>query len=343
MSRTSLIGAFGMARQSAKDNVPSSFTYAPATSVSLNPNQNVATLPPEIGGSYFLRGSYKASVIGGGDTALIIRPNSVGNLFMAYSGVDNVTPVSGQTGAYSHVFTPFAPAAGVDLPWYTLQKDIARLSAEQYLNAKLQSLRIDIPKSAIATAQASWIATTPSGITSVGSVTTDSTPQMQTSLASVSLTPEGNGSNISANSVKMERFSLTMSNNLSQDEFSVGNLYLDDITLLQKTINVDMDVIIRDTALYQAVYLNGGTIPGSISPSVYRGSLTLTLNSTTNIPTTTQPYQLTFNFPGLDFLTMPISLSGADLVRATLSTQVTLGPSGSDMYTITLINGVASY
>lgn len=343
MSRTSLIGAFGMARQSAKDSIPGSFTYAPATSVGLNMNQNVATLPPEIGGSYFLRGSYKASVMGGGDTALIVRPNSVGNLFMAYSGVDNVTPVPGQSGAYSHVFTPFTPAAGVDLPWYCLQKDVARLSAEQFLNAKIQSLRLDIPKAAIATAQASWIATTPSCIASVGAVTTDSTPQFQTALASISLTQEGSGSNISANSIKMERFSLTLANNLSQDEFSVGNLYLDDVTLLQKTINVDMDLIIRDTALYQAVYYNGGSIPSSWSPTVYRGALTITLNSTTNIGTTTQPYQLVINFPGLDFLTMPISLSGADLVRATLSSQVTLGPSGADMYTVTLINGVASY
>lgn len=343
MSRTAVIGAFGFARQSAKDSIPSSFTYAPATAINLNMQQNTATLPPEIGGSYFLRGSYKASVSGGGDTGLIVRPNSFGNALIAFSGVDNVSPVSGQAGAYTHVFTPFTPAAGVDLPWFCLQKDISKFAAEQFLNAKLQAIRLDIPKAGIVTAQASWLATTPSCIASISDPTLDNTPQFQTALATVALTPEGSGSNISANSIKMERFSLNMANNLSQDEYSVGSLFLDDITLLQKTVNVDMDIVIRDMELYKAVYLNGGSIPGSWSATIYRGHLNILLTSTAVIGSTTQPYTLEVELPGLDFLMMPISLQGADLVRATLSSQVTLGPSGSDTYTMTLVNGVASY
>ena len=342
-SRSSIIGVFGLARQSAKDSIPSSYTYIPATSIGLNMNQNAQTLPPEIGGSHFLRGAYKSAVMGSGDVGLIIRPNSVGNLLLAYAGVDNVTPVSGQAGAYSHVFTPFAPAAGVDLPWFTLQKDVSKLYAEQYLNGKCRSLRIDIPKGSIATCQSSWLATTPSAISTITSPTLDSTQPFQTTQATVALTQEGSGSNISANSIVMERFSMTMTNTISEDETSVGSFFLADITLLQRALTVDMDLVIRDSALYQAVYLNGGSIPGSWSPTIYRGTLTLVLNSSQLVGTTTQPYQLTLAFPGLDFLMIPISLQGADLVRATLSTQVTLGPSGTDTFQFTLINGVASY
>lgn len=342
-SRSSLIGVFGLARQSAKDSVPSSYTYMPTTTVGLNPNQNAQTLPPEIGGSHFLRGSYKSAVMGTGDVGMIIRPNSFGNLLMGYAGVDNVTPVPGQTGAYSHAFTPFAPAAGVDLPWFTLQKDVSKLYAEQYLNAKCRSLRIDIPKGSIATCQSSWLATTPSAIASITSPTLDATQPFQTTQATVGLTQEGSGSNISANSIVMERFSMTMTNSISEDETSVGSFYLADITLLQRTLTVDMDLVIRDTALYQAVYYNGNSLPSAWNPTIYRGALNLVLNSSQLIGTTTQAYQLTLNFPGLDFLMIPISLQGADLVRATLSTQVTLGPSGTDTFQYTLINGVASY
>ena len=343
MSRTALIGSIGLARQSAKDSIATSLAYIPVTSTGLNLNQNMATLPPEIGGTYFLRGSYKTSVVGSGDISVVVRPNAVGQFLMAYSGQDNVIPVPGQSGAYQHTFTPFAPAAGVDLPWFTLQKDISKLFAMQFLNAKLASLRLDIPKSSTVTAQTTWIATTPSTIASPSSPTLDTTPQFQTCNAVITLTQEGSGTNISANSVKMERFTLNMANALSNDEYSVGNFYLDDVTLLQKAIAVDMDVIIRDTALYQAVYLNGNTVPSTWQPQIYRGALTITLNSNTNIPTTTQPYQMVVTFPGLDFLLMPIGLQGAELVRATLSTQVTLGPSGADTYTIALTNGVASY
>lgn len=353
MGRTSLVGAFGVGRQSAKDSVAATISYLPATSVGLNMNQNAQTLPPEVGGDYFLRDSYKSSVSGGGDIAMVVRPNGIGNVFMALAGQDTVTPVSGQAGAYTHVMSPFTPSPGVDLPWYTLIKDVAKIQdvsatnalAEQHLNAKLRSLRIDVPKSSIATAQSSWIATTPSTVTvaSLGAEVQDSSPKFQTCQAAISLQQEGGSGNISASAVKVERFSFNYTNQLSEDESVVGSFYLEDVTLLQRAVQVEMDFVVRDTSLYQAVYMNGGGIPGAWSPQIYRGSLVVTLNSTVNIGATTTPYQLQFTFPGLDFMMMPINLSGADLVRATLSTQVTLGPSGGDRFSVSLTNGVASY
>lgn len=342
MSKTSLAGAIGFGHQSAKDSVATSFLYMPATSINLNQNQNAQTLPPEIGGDYFLRGSYKASVMASGDASFVVRPNSLGHLLLMMAGVDTVTNPS--SGVYQHTITPFTAGSGLDLPWYTGIKDVSGLLAEQYLNMRLGSLRLDVPKSSIMTGQASLVATTPSSVTSgsLGTKTFDTSPQFQTCLASVALTQEG-GSTISANSLKVERFSLSYGNNLSNDEFSVGNYYLDDITLLQRTVNVDMDFIVRDSALYQAVYLNGGSIPNTWSPTLYRGTLGLTMTGATNIPTTSTPYSCVFNFPGLDFLMFPLPMSGADLVRATLSTQVTLGTSGSDRFNAVLTNGIASY
>lgn len=352
MGRTSLVGAFGVGRQSAKDAVASTISYMPATSVGLVMNQNPQALPPEVGGDYFLRDSYKASVSGGGDVSKIIRPNSFGHTLLALTGQDTVTPVSGQTGAYAHAFTPFLPSPGVDLPWYTLIKDVAKIQdaagtnglVEQHLNSKLRSLSVDIAKSAIVTSQESWISTTPSTVTtaSLNTETQDSSPKFQTCLASVSLLQQG-GATITANAAKVERFALTYTNQLSEDQSIVGSFYLDDITLLQRTVTVDMDFVVKDAALYQAVYLNGGAIPSAWSPQIYRGALGITLNSLSMIGATAQPYQLQFVFPGLDFMMMPITLSGADLVRATISTQVTLGPSGADRFTVNLINGVAAY
>jgi len=104
-----------------------------------------------------------------------------------------------------------------------------------------------------------------------------------------------------------------------------------------------MDIIIRDNALYQAVYFNNLSLPNTWQAAVYRGTLSMTLTSNTFVPATTQVYSFNVFFPGLDFMLLPISLAGADLVRASLSTQVTLGPSGADQFSITLINDVASY
>lgn len=342
---TSLIGALGVGRQSAKDVVAASIQYPPATSVGLNMNQNIQTYPAEVGGDYFLRGSYKGSVNGGGDVALVVRPNSFGNFLYMLAGQDTVTAVPGQSGAYSHSFVPFAPASGVDLPWFTLYKDLGKMSAEQYLNSKLRSLQVDIAKNSIVTAQASILSTTPSTITiaSLGTETFDTTPAFQVCQAAITITNESSSPAITF-PTKIERFSLGYTNNISEDEYSVGNYYMDGITLLQRTVTVNMDMVVRDTStFYAATYLNGGTVPSAWSPVVYRGALTITLNSLTNIGSTTQPYQLVLTFPGLDFMMMPTNMAGAELIRATLSTQVTLGPSGGDKFSSTLINGVASY
>src|SRR5258708_3806147 len=223
MSRSSLIGAVGVGRQASKDTPASTMFFLPATSVGLNYNQNVQTLPPEVGGDYFLRGSYKASAMGSGDVGLVVRPNGFGNLLYMLAGVDTVQGVSGQPGAYQHVFTPFLPAAGVDLPWFTALKDASKLHGEQYLNTKMASLNVDIAKSSIVSSQASLIATTPSTVAISGSQVNgftesmDTSPQFQTALATVSLAAESPSPAVTFQS-KVERFSLSYSNNISQDE-----------------------------------------------------------------------------------------------------------------------------
>src|SRR5262249_49490612 len=100
-------------------------------------------------------------------------------------------------------------------------------------------------------------------------------------------------------------------------------------------------IVIRDAELVRAVYRNGGT--GAWSPTIYRGSLHVTLTSEAVVPTTTQTYQLDIDLPGIDFLMMPVPVQGVQLFLANLSAQVTLGSSGSDTFSMTLVNGVASY
>lgn len=345
MSHTALSGAIGFAKQSAKDIANTAYEYMACTSVSMDPQQNAQVLPPEIGGAYFPRGSYKASIMGNGTIGFLVRPSSIGHLLMMLCGVDTVLTDTPVAGATQHTFTPFLVGTGNDLPWYSTAKDESQLWAEQHLNTRLSSLQLTIPKSSIMTGQATLVSTTPSAIlsSSLGSKVFDNHPPFQTCLASMTLQQEGGSGNISANSVHVERLGFTFNNNLSNDEFSVGSFSLDDITLQQRTVTVDMDFVVRDPAIYQAVYYNGGSIPQSWSPTIYRGNLSLDAVSTANIGVTSTPFSCQFNFPGLDFLMFPAPMQGSDVVRATLSTQVTLGPSGGDQFSVVLINDVTAY
>lgn len=116
MSATGTIGALGVGTQSAKGTVATTFQYLPATSLNINANQNTQAYPPEVAGSYFPRGSYKAGVTVAGDASLLVRPDGIGHFLFGLAGVDTVTAVPAQAGAFQHVFTPFAPAANTDLP-----------------------------------------------------------------------------------------------------------------------------------------------------------------------------------------------------------------------------------
>src|SRR5438445_10402562 len=116
MSKTALTGAIGFARQSAKDIAAATgFLYMPSTSVSLEPQQNAQTLPPEIGGDYFPRGSYKSSVSGNGTVGFLVRPRSIGHLLNMLTGSDTVLTATPVAGATQHTFSTFLVGSGLDL------------------------------------------------------------------------------------------------------------------------------------------------------------------------------------------------------------------------------------
>lgn len=344
MSKTALTGALGFAKQSAKGTPGTTFTWVPATASNLNAQQQTQMLPPEIGGGYFSKLAYKTGVAVAGDASLIVRPDSFGHLLFMLCGQDTVTPVAGQAGAYDHVMTPFAPGASADLPWYTLFKDASQLMYEQYSDVKLASLRLDVRNRTTLMAQCGFFGLTPTEVASVPGGTPESVdhgPVFETCQATVALNNQVGNAVISANTDLTDAVSFDFSSQLSQDEYVVGGYTPVDITLLQREAAISYDVTIRDTALIRAVYRNGGT--SAWSPTVYRGHLNLVLTALSNVPTTTVPYTLTIDIPGMDFLMMPLPMSGANLLRATLSARVSLGPSGTDTFTFTLRNGVASY
>lgn len=340
MSKSGITGALGIHSQSAKGTTAPTLNYFPATSVNLNTIQNTQSLPPEVAGSYFPRGAYKAGAAVSGDVSFLIRPEAIGNFFYALCGQDTVTPVVGQTGAYQHVFTPFAPGASADLPWMTLLKDVSKMYTETYTDCKLSDLRVDLTKQAVATASASFFGIT-GAETAEPSETFESTSPFVGCTAAVALVNEVGQASISSEASKPERVTLAFQNRISEDEYVVGQYGPEDITLLQRSVNISYDIVVRDPALVRSVYRNGGS--GAWSPTIFRGHLTLTLNSTQNVGATTQPYQCVIDMPGIDFLMMPVPISGGQLVRANLSAQISLGSSGADTFTITLINGTSAY
>ena len=71
-----------------------SWYWLPALNVSFQPNQIVQTIPPEVGGSLWARGSYKGGVFGGGQVTMVPRGGlGLAELLYAFCGGDIVADV----------------------------------------------------------------------------------------------------------------------------------------------------------------------------------------------------------------------------------------------------------
>jgi hypothetical protein len=93
MSVSSQSGVFGLKRQSAVGTAATTpynsadWYWLPALNVAFQPNQMVQSIPPEVGGSLWARGSYKGGVFGGGQVTMVPRAGlGLAELMHAFCG-----------------------------------------------------------------------------------------------------------------------------------------------------------------------------------------------------------------------------------------------------------------
>jgi hypothetical protein len=342
-------GALAIAIQTAQ-GVPATaaMTGLRATQIALAPQQEVAQTPPEIGGTLFLSNSYKRSVSAAGNVSFNVRPQSFGYFLKAFAGV-YATAVGPQAGIVSHTFT--AAGLGVDLPWVSIvkanyQDSVNGNFAEVYTDCRVESLGLTIPSRGLVTCQAQIVGMTTQGDDSYVFPAVDSSPCFVTSANPSLITgagaPLATMVTLGGSTFSLLSASFQMQNQYSTDEYAIGSPFLQGITLLQRQLHVSLDVYVKDPTLYRKIYQNGGA--QNWSPVIYRDALSVQSVSASEIPTFTNPYSLTVQTPVTDFTLMPISLAGAQLVRATITGVVTINAPATDVpFQVVLNNTVAGY
>ncbi len=323
MGLSSLKSAIGIGLQSAR-GAPAAeedMVYFPVLSGNITGEQLAQTLPPEVGGTLFSRGSYKAGIRGRGDATFLPRPNSVGYLLRSLFNRETVAAATGanSSGLYDHRFYVGDTAAHTKR-WATLRRYVNNIYGEQIEDATVGSFRLEVAAASIAQAQVQMLGARFSEIAGDDVASLDDQVFL-TCNASVS---QGGLDFI------VDRFTFEIGAQLTDNEFRVGSYYLDEITLLQRMVQITADVRIKNRDLFAYVYRNGGVAPtgsalGAWSPVIYRTDVSLTLNTGE-----TNPQQLKLELPGVDFLTLPVQVAGADLIRAQLTAQVTLGSDNFD-------------
>jgi len=300
--------------------------------------QDAAAYPFEVGGDYWQRESYKRSVIGDGGWTAMTRPETVGYLLKAWFG--SASSGANGDGSYTHIFVSHPQGS---IPWVTLVKNVSGLFAERHMDARCASIRFTVPTANLMSHTARFIAAKPEEVLPADyAMAFEDNQAFQTCTGQVTL----DGSTTS-NDAKATNVTVDLVNGLTNDEFSIGSYFLDDITLLSKSARVSYDLILRDRALWAKVFRNNAAQPstgqtGAFDPLVFQGSLKVRAVTGADLPGTARKGSLELEFAKLDFLALPVALTGADLVRVTLAGQVTL-VSGTEPVKATLVNKVASY
>lgn len=425
-------GSFGVAIQSAVDapaEIPPS-GYFPVNSSSMTNEQMAQPLPPEVGGTLFGRGAYKGGFRVRGETAFVPRVNTIGLLLRSLfngetvienSAADDVSTGSPTVYKHDHLFTV---RDDLDPMWLTVRRYVGGTIGEEMSDARVGSFRLDVAATNVVNATAQLLARgwrqippTPVPPAIDGDFFLSCVSQVYEDRGDDTTTivpPWGRGDGPNPGetlptSMVVDRASVELGIQLTDNEFRIGAYALDDITALQRQAGVTMDVRLSRDDLFRKVYRNGksslytdptpvaasgdvsvthaldirnptmetqvrvrrtngavvvptisnetpntvtvtaaaddvgGTIEvfnGSWEPAIYRGSMylwLLTENAGTAGPsmqeggvdlTEGDPYglrdQIRIEIPGIDFLAMPLSMQGGELVRAQLSASITL-------------------
>ena len=332
MSRVGTEGVVGLGLQTDILTQATTLFYAPVIDSNFNPQKAVRATPTEVSGAPWQRSPYTASVGFSGNASFHLRANKWLDAFLeALHGIPTSATVSGT--AVKRIYKPSVTSNNGALPFLTVAQDNG-LSQDIGVGVRPMGFSLQVPAANLVTAQAEFFGRLP--VFSNSSVATtavvDTSPDMTSCNATLTLdgTTPTNISNIQIQ-VRAE-----MTNN----ENVVGSLYVQDISMLQRSLNFSFDAYFQTDALRNNVYRNGTT--GSISSAVYQAAFELDLISAKNIPGNSVPYGVTFKIPSLDYMAAPISLKGGQLTMLQFQGQVTLNVSdATSVYSIEVISDFA--
>lgn len=324
MGTNAMKGSFGIGLQAAAGAAAASIQYIQASNVSLNPEQAATSLGPEVGGGMWSAESYKTGVQVNGDVTVNARANTIGYLLRAFAGSASSNGVSDH---YAHSFFEANDVAFI--PWLTLVRNVSDVWTEQYVDCRVDTMRLDIPAAGIVTATFGFVGKTPSEIANP-TETWDDSPLFETCSGYVKF--GGSSTN------KVTRLTLDFSNNLTRDEQIIGSYYLEDISMVRRTCRVTVDTFLTNADWYRQVYNNGTS---AWDPEVYSAELDVKINTAKHVVGTTHG-SLRFVIPNIDYLVFPVALAGNDIIRVSMSAELTLAANALPFY-IELVNNQTSY
>jgi hypothetical protein len=246
-----------------------------APSITGGTMQGQGVLPPETGGPMTPSGAYKTGASGALEADIIVRlKGEIGYLLEAALG--NVSSVadskytasgwqSNTAGTYGHLFR-FSPSGQADVPWLAVRKFVPGLTSsenfgEGFYDAKLSTLRLNIPASNIMTARVGFQGRIPffPSATDVNNWTYANTLEGGSgSLAHTGQAGSGVGLRIGSTIPKIEALTVDITNTILTPQI-VGTPYPDDVVVVSRAVTMQASVLWENPTLWRKIYGGGAS------------------------------------------------------------------------------------
>ena len=221
----------------------------------LGGNRELMIPDPEIGGSRDVPDAQLGPISYSGEYDFYARMESMATLLRGALGTAAAPTGSGLLG-YTHSITP-----GDTIPWVSVEEKIANgFEAFRYTDAKINTLHIEADANGYLMGTAGLIALTQATTTAtlVAAQRRDISPLV----VGTNVTVAWNGATLPAKS-----FSLDVNNNIEDDDFRLGSLFLGDLTEKRREITMSVTIRPDNSALWKTAMWGGpvATTPGGQS------------------------------------------------------------------------------
>lgn len=310
---------------------PNQGVFMKIRSGALGGNRELMIPDPEIGGSRDIPDAQLGPISYSGEYDYYARMESAATLLKGALGAG--ASAGAATTGYTHTITP-----ADTLPWLSVEEKIANgYEAFEYTDAKINTLHMEADANGYLMGTVGMIALTQAleaSPTASGSQRVDTSPL----LVGTNITVQWNGANLPAKS-----FSLDVNNNLEDDDFRLGSLFLGD--LVEKRREVTMGVTIRpaDSALWRTAMWGSPTATAPLGQS-FKDDVIITISSYEDIAGADPgvKYTMTFTVPSAIIAPFSLEPSGDDVIEHDLEIRAVRPSLATPIVTATVKNSYAT-
>lgn len=271
---------------------------------SLGANRELLVPDPEIGGGRDTTDAYLGAVSWSGDYDFYARMKTLPTLLRACLGVA-AAPVTA-TGVTTHTITPNDSGT---LPYLSIEERIGNgMEVYRYTDAVVNTFHLEADANGYLMGTAGLIAKR-----QIAGVTPTPEPMWDNSALTV-------GTNISIQyggvTLPAKSFSLDVNNNIEDDDFRLGSLYIGDLTAMAREVMMGFTVRPNDAALWrQATYgTPGAAAPGGLTTK-QAAVITMTTYEMISGATPPTPYSCAITIPSSIIAPFNLEPSGADIIE----------------------------